>query len=292
MRKKISIVPYLYVLPLVVAIGIIFVGSICFNVKYSFFNWDGLNEQTFIGWRNYQQFFSSPITKIILKNTFLLFVVGVGLHMFLGLIWAFLLKFSIFGKRATSVIRTLVFFPVVLSPALIGYMFQRFYEPNFGAFNEILRSIGLGFLANGWTSDIRLSIWCIIFVVVWEWVGYDMVMYTSGLSGISEEIYEAATIDGAGKFVLFTKIVCPLLKNTHLTLTILGAIGSLKMFDLTWIMTKGGPANVTEFFSTHIYKYGLESSRIGYASAAANVLFVIAFVVTLVQLRFYMKTDS
>lgn len=291
-RSAFSITPYLYVFPLVLCVGIVLIGSLGFNIVNSFYDWNGLTpEKTYIGIKNYKQFFSSDIFWIIMKNTLINFIFGVGLHMFFGLIWAYILKFSIFGKNLTAIVRTIVFFPVVLSPALIAYMFAKFYEPTFGSFNTILRSIGLESLTSSWTSDPKISLACIIFVVVWEWTGLDMVMYTSGLSGISQEVFESAQIDGANHFVLFTKIVFPLLKQSHVTLTILGAIGALKMFDLTWIMTKGGPGNVTEFFSTHIYKMGLESSRVGYASAVGNVLFIIAFVVTLLQLKLYMKDE-
>ena len=144
-------------------------------------------------------------------------------------------------------------------------------------------------LAQPWLALPNLALMWIIIINIWQWTGYSMLMYYANMLNIPSDIYEAATIDGASAKAQFFRITLPLLRSTHFTLFVMGALGSLKCFDLPYVLTKGGPNYATEFFSTYIYKQSFDLFNQGMASTVVVFMFAIAMVITLVQLRLYYR---
>jgi raffinose/stachyose/melibiose transport system permease protein len=160
-------------------------------------------------------------------------------------------------------------------------------EPNIGVINTTLRALGLNSFALQWLGRPNEALFSLILVNVWTWTGFSMLLYNVNMTHIPEELYEAATIDGANGFQQFFRITFPLLKNTHLSLILLGSISCLKTFDLPYVLTKGGPNHATEFFSTYIYLLSFDYFDQGRSSALVIILFFLALLLTVIQLRWY-----
>ena len=154
-----------------------------------------------------------------------------------------------------------------------------------------LRSVGLSGLTRTWLADPSLALGCLIFVNIWQWTGYSMLLYYASMLNISEDLYEAASIDGAGKVSQFFRITLPLLRSTHFTVFILGALGSLKCYDIAYVLTGGGPNHATETFSTYIQEFAFSTFKQGRASTLVVFMFLIAMVITAAQLVLYYRGD-
>lgn len=287
MIKRERIRNYLYIVPVSALVLAFIYYPILYNIRYSFYSWDGLSPQKkWIGFENYIRMLSDNVFFIALKNIFIFSALTISIGMIIGLILALtLLKNGIFEKLH----KTVLFLPVVVAPIVVANIFSWIYEMNTGLLNTVLRMIGLGFLANPWLGDSDTALFAITAAQIWQSIGWYMIMYTASLTVISTHIFEAAKIDGANWFQLFFKIIVPMLKNTHYSLIILGTIGSLKYFELIWATTKGGPNHATEFFSTYIFRNSFDFFKQGYASALSVVMLLIAFLVTAIQLKLSMR---
>ena len=207
----------------------------------------------------------------------------------LGMIFASFFINRIWGS---SLYRILIYLPVVVTPTIIGHVFSRFFEANYGMLNTFLRSVGLSGLTRTWLADPSLALGCLIFVNIWQWTGYSMLLYYASMLNISEDLYEAASIDGAGKVGQFFRITLPLLRSTHFTVFILGALGSLKCYDIVYVLTGGGPNHATETFSTYIQEFAFSTFKQGRASTLVVFMFLIAMVITAAQLILYYRGDQ
>ena len=150
----------------------------------------------------------------------------------------------------------------------------------------------MDFLCQHWLATPKTALACLLFVNIWQWTGYSMLMYYTNMLNIPQDLYESATIDGAGSFKQFIYITFPLLRGTHITLIILDILGALKFFDLSYVLTDGGPAHATETFSTYIYTKSFSTFQQGQASTIVVYMFLIAMVLTVIQLKIYYKKDK
>ena len=171
-------------------------------------------------------------------------------------------------------------------------IFSKIFETNRGYLNVILRALHLDFLCQQWLATPKTALACLLFVNIWQWTGYSMLMYYTNMLNIPQDLYESATIDGAGSFKQFIYITFPLLRGTHITLIILDILGALKFFDLSYVLTDGGPAHATETFSTYIYTKSFSTFQQGQASTIVVYMFLIAMVLTVIQLKIYYKKDK
>jgi raffinose/stachyose/melibiose transport system permease protein len=187
--------------------------------------------------------------------------------------------------------KSVFFFPVVLSPVVLGAAFTQIFDFQFGYINEFLRMIGLGTLEQNWLGDQDVALYAIILINIFQWTGSSMIMYYMAMLAIEREVFEAANIDGAGFWRTLWSVVFPNLKGTTFTLTILGVIGGLKTFDIVWISTQGGPGNSTEVISTYLFRKSMLHQEVGYASAVAIILLAIALGITYFQMRVQKKMD-
>lgn len=289
MRRK-DVTSYLFILPIVLLFLTFIVYPIVYNFIIGFYDWNGINiEKTFIGFQNYATLFKDRVMGKVVWNFVVFALFTVTIQAAFGLLFA-----SFFMKhiRFSGFYRILFYLPVITTPTIVGNIFSKIFETNRGYLNEMLRAVGLDALCRQWLARPELALGCLIFVNIWQWTGYSMLMYYANMLNIPQDLYDAAIIDGANQYQQFTRITFPLLRGTHYTLFIMGMLGSLKCFDLPYMLTKGGPNYATEFFSTYIYRKSFSLFKQGEASATVVIMFLIAMVITLIQLKLYYKNDK
>ena len=287
-RKK--NVGYLFIMPLCLLFAVFIIYPICFNIYISFFDWNGISrDKLFVGFDNFIKIFNDPVLKIILKNFIVFGFITIVVQAFFGLVFA---SFFVRKIRGSSIYRTLIYLPVIATPAIVGNIFSKILETNRGYLNEALRFLGLDALTNQWLAKPETALAWIIIINIWQWTGYSMLMYYANMLNISQDIYEASAIDGANAFQQFFRITLPMLRSTHFTLFVMGVLGSLKCFDLPYVLTKGGPNYTTEFFSTYINKKSFEMFDQGGASALKVLMLLIAMIITFFQMRLYTRNGK
>lgn len=277
--KKNKLTSYIYILPAVVLVSVFLIYPIIFNLLSSFTRWKGLNfeEAEFVGIQNYVNLLNDPVFRNDVKNCAAFMVLTLFFQMAIGLILTILLNMKLAGYRF---LETVYFFPVVLSSVIVGYTFLQIFEPNFGTLNTFLQSIGLSEFRRMWIGDAKYALNAILIANIYQWSGMGIIYYRAGLANISNDVYDAAKIDGAGFWQTFFRITIPLLKNTHTIILLMGTIGCLKFFDLAYIMTSGGPANATEFPLMYLYRKFMRESNSGSASAVAIMIIIMATILS------------
>lgn len=278
-----------FIAPALVFYLLFFLGPSLSAVYYSFTKWDGVTS-SFIGLANYRKLFRDQEILTAFGNTVFYTVGIVILQNVLGILFAVLLKKSCLRN---NILRTLVFMPYVFSSLLIGYVFKFILEPNIGALNNILRGLRLDFLIQPWLTEPFIARCVIVFVTVWQCVGYTMVINIAGLSGISQDYYEAAAIDGATKWQQFKSITFPLMAPATTINIMLSLIGDLQIFNQVYAITGGGPGYETESIASTIYRLGFGSggSRWGYGAAMSVTMFAIMMVITVITTTLLRKRE-
>ncbi len=275
-------VPYLYILPLLLLSAVVIYFCIGFNAYASMTDWNGLTKMNFVGLQNYQELFADRTFWVALRNTLIFMVVTVAVQAALGLLVAVILKERL---RGSSVFKAIFFLPIAMAPAIIATVFKFLLETNYGSLNQTLQAFGIlgdGDVIQWLGSDLGLV--SIIIVNVFQWMGFSMMVYFAGLMSIPDELYEAATLDGAGWWRRLWSITIPSLRGTTSVLVVLGIVGSLKTFDIVWLLTGGGPGISSQFLTTFLYQARADREA-GYASAIGMVILVLAFVLAAVQVQ-------
>lgn len=285
MRRAEIVSGYAFILPVLALMGLFVFYGLYFVVRLSFYKWNGLLPETmqFRGFRNYALLFADPLFWRSLANVFIFMATTVIVQMFAGLCLALLLRPRLPGARF---FKALIYIPVALSTTVIARTFMGLYEPNFGLINTFLRGIGLGQYALTWLGDSRTALWAIIAANIFQWTGAQMVYYIAGLTTISDEIFEAAQIDGGGFWSTLRYIVWPSLWPTHTTVIILGMVGAIKTFDIVWLLTGGGPGNATQFPATLLYQAVAKDNQAGYGAAISVVMIVLCIGLSAAQIAF------
>jgi len=245
--------------------------------NYSLYNWDGTTVGTFVGLGNYTALFNDAIFWTALKNNVWVIATSVFVQIPLGLIMALMLFAPIRGIRLFN---TVYFLPFLMSTVAVGMLWILMFDPINGIINVLVNS--LGFENVSWLSDENVAMFAVLLVVVWQFSPFYMILFKSAIVGIPEELYEAAQIDGANPWQKFRSITIPLLMPTIVSSSILAIVGSLKAFDIFYIMTGGGPNGATELMGTYMFKQAFVNFNMGYASAIAFLMFFIALIVTII----------
>jgi multiple sugar transport system permease protein len=255
--------------------------SVIAALGLSFTHWNLFNAIHFNGFANYGFLLHDPLFHQVLKNT-VIFVLGtVPVQMVLSLAVALLLNRKIPGQ---ALFRLLYFLPVVSQPVAVALVWSWLFNTNYGLVNSALASLGVQH-PPGWLNSTDWALPAIMLVAIWQQIGYSMVLFLAGLQGIPQELYDAGELDGAVGWSKLRYLTLPLLSPTTFFILIISVIFSFQVFDLTFIMTSGGPANATNTIVFNIYQNAFVFYRMGIATAIAWVLFIIVFVVTLVQYR-------
>jgi raffinose/stachyose/melibiose transport system permease protein len=193
--------------------------------------------------------------------------------------------------KGVNVLRMVFFMPAIFSPLLIGFIWGFILEPNIGVINNLLNSLGLEQLRQPWLSDPSLARWMIIYITIWQFLGYSMVIYIAGLKGIDNSYYEAARVDGANAFEQFFHITLPMIAPAITINIILSSIGTLKIFAQVYALTGGGPGYSTQSLATMIYELGFKTVRWGYGSAMSLIMFLVIFALTIMQITVLRKRE-
>ena len=284
-QKKIlkrNLIGYSFILPNFIGYFLFIFLPVIFTFVLCVMKWDGSSApMEFVGLQNFVKLFHDSSFIISFKNTIYYAVFTVPLTMVAALLIAILLNSKIKG---IVIYRTAFFFPYVASLVAVGAVWNMLFQPEFGPINEFLKWIGI---ANPpkWCASTDWAMSVIIIVSVWKYMGYYMIVYLAALQGISKELYEAASLDGATGWKKLRYITIPMLKPTTFCVVIMLTIQCFKVFDLIYIMTGGGPGRATQVMVNHIYDAAFTNFEFGYASASAIVLFVIVLVITLIQFK-------
>ncbi|MFC5827713.1 carbohydrate ABC transporter permease [Nonomuraea insulae] len=289
-RRKIGVrAPWWFVVPAISIYLFIVVVPSARGAVFSFTDWNGLRpDWSVVGLDNYASVFSDRTARDALVNTLVLAAMAMVAQNVVGLLLALGVNSMV---RSRYVLRVIFFAPVVLTPLVAGYVWSFLLSPN-GAINEALRAVGLSGLAHDWLGDPDTALYAIVLEIVWQFAGYSMVIYLAGLQAIPAEVLEAATIDGAGAWSKFRRVVLPLLNGAVVINVMLCLIGGLKQFDQVMAMTGGGPGTATETISTAIYKSAFSLGDFPFSIALAVVMTVVIAVLAAVQFRLTQRKVS
>ena len=272
---KLSILAFL--LPgLLLFIGVL-IAPIIMSGYYSFFNWGGPGKVAeYIGLGNYRELFTSNSIKFMraLGNSLLLALFSVGIQLPLALLLALKLGKKIPGERAFL---SIYFMPVLISTVVIGQLWLKIYNPDYGVLNMGLRSLGLDSWAQIWLGDKKTALWACFVPILWQYVGYHMLLMYAGVKGVPPELREAAMIDGCTESQVNRYIVIPYIKPILRVSVIFAVTGSLKSFDLIYVLTNGGPNHATEVPSTLMISMLFLRNRYGMGSTIAVMLILLCF---------------
>jgi raffinose/stachyose/melibiose transport system permease protein len=272
MRIAKSPYPYWFVLPAATVFVVLFLLPTILSLWFSLTRWDLFSAQ-YIGLENYRQFFKEPFLIQGLVNTVIFAILTSGIKSVLGLLLAVLLTSGLWGQ---GFLRTVVFFPVLVSTIGVGITFSVLMHPTRGVINVALATLGID--GPGWLTDAGLALYSIVIVDVWKGIGLATLIYIAGLASISQEYYEAARIDGATRMQLFFRVTVPLVKPATITVVTLSLIGGLRSFDLIWAMTRGGPGFSSDVLASVIYKQ-YQAGFYGLSTAGNVILFVLIAVI-------------
>lgn len=281
-KKTIAVfmVPTLLVFFLIVILPIFFSGY------YSLLEWNGYTAPKFNGIQNYFHMFSNPqftFSKGIVNSLLLAF-----LSVFVQIPIALLLALVIAkGLKGEGFFRTAYFVPVLISTTVIGQLWLKIYQPNYGMLSYLLDTIGLGNLKQPWLASPKTALACTFFVIVWQYVGYHMLLLYSAIKSIPPTIYDAAKVDGASSGQLARHITIPLIKPMLKVCTTFAIIGSIKTFDLIYILTKGGPIHSTEVPTTIMYRVLITENNYGMGSAMAVFIILECLIITILVQKYF-----
>lgn len=260
--------PYWFILPAAVIYTALFMVPTLASLWFSLTRWD-LFTAEFIGLENFRQFFSEPFLVTGMVNTLIYAVTTSGLKSILGLLLAVLLTS---GLYAQGFLRTVIFFPVLVSTIGVGLTFTELMHPTKGAINAALDLIGID--GPGWLTNPSLALFSVALVDVWKGIGLATLIYIAGLASISPDYYEAARIDGATRIQQFWRVTVPLVRPATVTVVTLSFISGLRSFDLIWAMTRGGPGFSSDVLASVVYKQ-YQAGFYGLSTAGNVILFLL-----------------
>ena len=266
--------PYWFVLPAAVVFVTLFLVPTFASFWFSMTRWD-LFEAEYIGWDNYHQFFKEPFLVQGLVNTLIYAVLTSASKSVLGLLLAVLLTSGILWQ---GFLRSVVFFPVLVSTIGIGITFQALMHPTKGVINIALSYIGID--GPSWLSEPGLALYSVAFIDLWKGVGLATLIYIAGLAAIAPDYYEAARIDGATRVQQFWRVTVPLVRPATVTVITLSLIGGLRSFDIIWATTRGGPGFSSDVLASVIYKQ-YQAGFYGLATAGNVILFMLIAIIIL-----------
>lgn len=277
--------PYLYLAPVLIGMIVFSSGAIIMSFAISFTEWQIIRPPEWVGLQNYIDIFQSEFFWTIFWNTLYFVVLNLPLSIILPLLIAIVLNQKIKGVKF---FRTVYFLPVISSMVAVALVWSWLYRPEYGLLNYILNKF-FGITGPRWLENRVWAMPAIVLMSVWKNLGYNMVIFLAGLQNIPAALYEVSDIEGASGWQKFHRITVPLLSPTIFFVTIITLISSFQVFEQTYILTKGGPANSTLTLSYYIYQNAFMYFRMGSAAALSYVLFAIIFIITMIQFKLQKK---
>lgn len=272
--------PYYFLLPMIIIFCVFMIYPIVKSFILSFYQFKG-GEYNFVGLKNYLTLMKDPILLKGLKNTFIYLIIQVPIMIFLALVLAYFLNQTFL--RLKEMFRVSIFLPAVTSLVAYSLVFKLLLNTNYGLVNYLLEALGIGTI--DWLNGPISAKVSVMIAITWRWTGYNMVIMLAGLQRIPNEIYEAADIDGASRLQKFMKVTLPLMRPIILFCAITSTIGTLQLFDESYILTNGGPDNETITVAHYLYDSGFRYLKFGYAAAMSYILVVIIAILSFVQFK-------
>lgn len=284
MQKRENISGYLFIMPWILGLFLFTLIPMIFSAILSLCKWDivtGLSTIEFVGFENYQNLFEDAKFWQSLKVTFKFCLITIPCYQIISLLIAFLLTLDIKGMK---IFRLVYFLPSVIPTIAATMIWTRIFAQD-GILNKGLKVFGVS--GPAWLTDKNTALYALMIMGIWG-IGNTMIIYLSGLQGVSEELKEAAKIDGAKGYQVFAKITVPMISPTIFFNVVMAVIGSFQYFTQAYVMTEGGPLNSTLFYNLYLYQKAYKEYQMGYASAMAWVMFVIILILTM----FVIKSSS
>jgi multiple sugar transport system permease protein len=280
-----ALVPFGYISPTMLLIFVLMVIPIAMVVSYSFKD-NVIVEQNpvFAGLANYTKVLTDPNFLAALKNTFIFIALSTVVHLVLGLGFAMMLNTPLLSGATKAIFRIIFILPWLFTIAVIAVIWRLMLDPA-GVVNYILTTVGGPQQGVNWLSDPNTALWALTLINIWSGYPFFMISLLAGLQGISSDLYEAASVDGASAFQKFRNVTIPQLKPVLISMAVLDLIWTSQQFALIWMTTGGGPLNVTEMLSTYTYKQAFSSYEFATASASA----VIVLLITMILAFFYVR---
>ncbi len=270
-----------FIAPNFILFGIFTFWPLIYNFYLSFTKWNMITPTpTLIGLDNYATMIEDPVFWKVLGNTIYLAAGSIAIRLILALALALVLNQKLAGR---DVYRAIIFSPTFTTGAAIALVWAWILHKDLGLLRLPLNFLGL--VSPNWLGDLNWTIPALIIVTIWRGLGYDMVIFLAGLQGIPLELYEAARVDGAGRWALFRHITLPMLSPITFFLIVTSVINALQIFDIVAVMTQGGPMNSSKVYVYYIYENAFKFFKVGYAAALSMVLFLITLAITIGQTR-------
>jgi len=271
---RFRLAPYAFISPFYVLFALFMIVPVGGAVYLSLTDWAGIGTPTWVGPKNYVQLFGDGSFYTSLLNTAFYVVVSVVIVVPLSLLVAQAL--NVRGLRWRDFWRLAYFVPMIVSPIVVALIFGLLYNKQFGLINVGIQAV-VGAPAIDWLGDPTWAKVSVAILIVWKWTGYLSIFFLAGLQAVPRELYESASIDGAGAFRKFTNVTLPMLRPVSAFVAVTVLVGSAQIFDEPFLLTQGGPGDATRSVVMFIYRAAFQRQQFGYAAAAAVVLFVIVF---------------
>ena len=277
--KKKTGLPYLFMLPSILILLGVYLLPFLYSLYISVTDWSGMGQKlNFVGLSNYKGLFEEPHFWETLRNNLIYFVELVGIQFIISMVLAVVLNAAFKGR---NFFRALYFMPTIICTLAVGFIWNIMFDPINGPIKTLLKNAGFLELSRiMWLGNTKTAIHAVSFVSRWQWRGWSMVIYLAGLQSIDKNLYEAAEIDGANAVQKFFKVTLPLLAPSITVNLVNSTIGALKIFDLPFIMTGGGPGHATESLAMMMYTYSFGLNKMGYGTAISIILFVVILIIS------------
>lgn len=263
-----------YTLFLIIPIGV--------TVYYSFTDFSGIGKESFIGFQNYERMFDDKLFFISLKNTLIVLLVSTVILIAVSFLVALMLNRAFKGN---NVAKAMIFSPYIIAPIIAGTIWMFILNPEFGLINEFLEKIGLGALKQEWIGGKTLTPWSVGFVFSWQVLGFHATIFLAGMKMIPGDIYEAASMDGASRTQQTWFVTIPMLKETFVINVVLMITGALKIFELVYQLTGGGPNHLSDVLVSYMYYVVFTSSQYGYGMAIAVFILAVSILGSFLYIR-------
>ncbi len=284
-----NVKPYIYLVPSIVVFLVFVLSPVIFSMILSLYNFTGYDSNIFrqyVGFDNFRILFNDRYFWVSLRNTIYFVGTSISIQVIIAMFLAIIIFFGRF--KYSVLIRTVIFFPGVLAPVALSLAWRRMLEQD-GVINQIL---GIDF---SWLSSVQLAIWCVVLVSVWQWVGYNLVIFYAGLQSIDIQLLEAADVEGASWWIKIIRIVIPLLKSTIILNVILNLIGSFRVFDIVYVLTRGGPIHNSEVLTTIMFYYSFAANgpnKMGVGSSVSVIMFIIVLLFGIFRIRYLKRSEG
>ncbi len=278
----------IFLVPACIFLLVFIVYPIIYSIRLSTFEWNGIGlNKTFIGLMNWKELISDNIFRKALFNNIIIMILSISIQLPIGMLLA---TFLDFGGKKLNIFKVIWFIPMLMSSVAIGYLFRYALDANTGIITGISKILGgksIDLLGNPKTALLTITV-----AICWQFIPFYMVYFLASYTNIPSDLYEAAIIDGATKNQYFWRVALPIMKPAIKSAIVLSMVGSLKYFDLIYVMTGGGPGSSSELMATYMYKNAFASQRMGYGSTIATGMFIIITFISLFTIKILNREEE